>query len=305
MKFEVRESESTMNEAEAWAAIERAGEVLRVPGLLQGELSLHPVHAPKLKELTNKLLHIVVDHYNVREALEDEAKITEMSGLFRDINIIHVEHLLEEVQQVGMALQSIPFDQIILSVDQDFEKLGMSPEQIEKMKEVVGDRKDMAVAVPDPRVSKIITAGILAAGGPEKFSAMQLEVQENLPENFREDMRASFAAQISGGLSKAFVDRMNTAEFNSATVSAVIESIVAAKQALALPTVAYWDMNAEEVAVTTGKALSGAIQRRMNGKGCDCEECQSCDTTSDAQQVGEQVAPKETSTVVPGNGTVN
>jgi hypothetical protein len=296
LKMETNVHDITMSEAEAWAVIERAGQILNVPGELQFALADHPTYGPEYKAKVKELLHILVDGYDIGESVEDEEGVTKIAKLFSDVTSIQINHMLNEISEIGKAMHFIPLGEMITGIDRDLTKLGaLTAEQEQEVRNLGDDHSGVGVAVLEPRIAKVISAGVRAAGGQVEFGALQVEVKTGLPKVVLEDAHSSFANQITGAMSKAMTMHAVDRRMGVAQLCSTVESIIAAKQAIACPTVALWHLSPDEVAECVPSSLMHSIQRRM-GIGEEAMEESTADMPAEA---------KATSTLVQGNGTVN
>lgn len=296
LKIETKVQDVTMSEAQAWAVIERAGQVLGVPGELQFALVDHPTYGPEYQAKVKELLHLIVDGYDIAQAVEDDEGVSKIAELFRDLTSIQINHMLDEISEVGKAMHFIPLGEMVTAVDQDLGKLGkLTAEQEQEVRDLGGSSGNVGVAVLEPRIAKVISVGVRAAGGQVEFGALQVEVKNQLPKEVLDDPQSSFANQICGGLSKALTMHAADSRMSVAQLCSTVESVIAAKQAIACPTVALWHLNAEEVADCVSASLRHSIRRRMS-VGEDATEDSTADMPAEA---------KATSTLVQGNGTVN
>lgn len=307
MSFLVKEVNMEMSEAEAWATVERVGEMLNVPGVLQGELSLDPVHGPRFKELTKKLLHLVVDHYDIGVSAQTDEDVKAISDTFKELLEIQNDHMLEQIGKFSAAIQFLPFDQVITSIDEDFAKLGVSEEQVAHIKkETDTDDASAAVAQLDKRIARVLSAGIVAAGGQPQFADMQMHVMKTAGEELSKMHPINvFAAQVGGALSMALVQRSNTPEFFNATMSSTIESIIGAKRAITLPTVAMWHLSAGEAADYYTRSLNYNVNRRLEGVAQRVAEDEAAEAAKTADFTADAPKSFNAASVMPGNGTIN
>lgn len=294
MKMEKREV--NMTEAEAWAVIEKAGVLFNTPGDLQFDLKkspVGPVHKAKVKEL----LHLLVEHYDIGERAETEETLAEIRELFGDINMIEVNHMLGHINEVGVAMHFIPLGKMVTGVEPDFEKIdkNITEEQAEELRQLGGPGTSAGVAVLDPRIAKIIGVGVRAIGSQIEFGKLQAVVKQRLPKEVQDDVHSTFVNQMCGAVSEALTARSTSGMMSATTVCSVIESIICTKQALSTPTIALWDLNADQMADCVPASLHAAIKRRLK------------DAPGQAEEAQAELPPeaKATSTAFSGNGTLN
>lgn len=284
-----------------WEAIDRLSELLNNPGYLQSELKVDAQFGAEFLAKTKELLHLLVDEYDFSVAPTDDKVVARMADLYRDLDRIQASHLMREISVASEYMQMIPFRDILESLEEDISEFTdkMSAEELDNFKaakEAAGEvGKNVAAAKINPRIAPILTAGVRAAGGQAEFAKLQIEACAELPDEYQANPSLVMATQLSGAIMKAIVRRFSSPEYANMQTRGVIESVIAAKQAVSMNFFCFWEGRPADLFSSLQKSAERALMTCLS------------DVKGEANPVpeAEEVKVKEDSTVFPSNGTVN
>lgn len=280
-----------------WADVERLSALLSEPGLLQAELKTHPEFGPEFDATAKELLHLLITEYDIGQTPSEQAVVQRIGDLFMKIEHIQSNHLLSEIAKGGVAMQMLPLNEMINSVNEDDVSVMTDKMSEAEAASIMAAREaakedgvNMAAAKLDPRIVPIFAAGVQAAGGHVEFAQIQMECAKELPEEYRTSGSLVIASQMTGAVMKAIIRRAASPDYVNMQARTLIESAIALKQALHMGTVAYWWATPAELLDVIQDAMKASILRSLQGDiGDDVELAQ----------------VKPSSTVFESNGTVN
>lgn len=285
-----------------WAAVDRCAELLSEPGYMQAELKVDPEFGPVFDKAAKELLHLLIEEYDVGKSPSEQSVVERMGELLITIDKTQSMHLLSEIAKAGAAMQMIPFNEILTSIEGDdltviTDKLTAEQKadvEAEKAK-ADADGTSMVAAKLNPRIVPIFAAGVQAAGGHAEFARIQMGCAKDLPPEFQTNPSLVIATQMTGAVMKAILFRATSAKYVNMQTRTIIESAISLKQALHMSNVAAWSFSPEELLDYLQLSMKSATLRALS----DLEE-----------EKAEAVAPAESaevskSTVFEGNGTVN
>jgi len=279
-----------------WEKLENLAEILSVPGLLQAELKLSPKFGKAFDDKSKELLHLIVDSFDIAERGTDES-VEKISKAINDIRKIKFDHLIEEVSIGALALQNLDISEVIIHMEkaEESDLPAGDVDRVRKFAENLDiDNDSIAIAKIHPTISKIIRAGVFAAGSEAAFTEMQMSAMMAIPESSRENPSVVLAGQITGALTKAIISKAIEEDMVRVTARSIIEMVIGAKQAICMDLIAPFQLSPENMI----DSLHASVKRSILDNGEEVEEVEE-DESQNMPSI------KETSQVFSGNGTVN
>ena len=258
-----------MSEAECWAAIDHAGQVMSVPGMMQSELKNDPKLGAEFVANSKKILHILVDNFDAGvspgDSDEELAVIDELNNLFLNNQVVQNKYMIAVLTGASVAMQQLDISDMITHIEPVSASDGVTEAGVEELKGLESEGRSAGMAKIDPRIMSIMSAGINAAGGQVEFAKLQHQVAQGLPNEFRESPEVMFTAQMIGAVMTAISSRSATRDMTLGQIRSTIEMVVGAKQALTLANMTAYHMKREELVrimlASTEHHINNALKR--------------------------------------------
>ncbi|QOC57931.1 hypothetical protein phiK7B1_076 [Pseudomonas phage phiK7B1] len=255
-----------MTPEQCWAEIEAVGEIMTVPGMLQSNLREDADLGPQFVENAKQILHIIVDNFDAGISPDDQAIVDKLNAMFVQNQVLQNRYTIRQLTRASIAMQQLPLNEMILSLQGVELTDGVDEAGREELKKLETEEKSAGMAKMDPRIMRIMSLGINAAGGQVEFAKLQHATAANLPDLFKGNPETQFTAQMIGAIMTAISSRASTREFTLAAIRSTIEMVIGAKQALTLAHMTAYHMNAEQMI----GILVRSAEHHINQALCDC-----------------------------------
>lgn len=255
-------------EENCFMQIERVGDLLNSPGMIQYEIEIHPKFGPKVQEITKAMLHAAVDGVDFSSSGPSDEAIDVLARNVGLLHAVYIGFLSDEIAEACVAMQVLGMKKLILSVETFDKATHVDPAVAARLaKRVSADGNSMLAAKPHPALAKIIHAGIMLSGGTqEKFAERQISVMNRLPELARKDPNASLPAQICGGVLEMLSERVSSNKNVSAALVGIMESVLQARRFSSFGLIADWNSKTENVIASVMSMAQRVITDRCDDK---------------------------------------